>query len=92
MRSVDRISIGNGSRGDITAQIQKRFFEITSGEREAPGPWLTYVRDEQKWAVDETRAATTGGPNGSGKATTTASDPTAKTKLVARAAGAVAAD
>src|SRR2546423_13965252 len=46
IRSVDRINIGNGARGEITAKIQKVFFEITSGEREAPGPWLTYVRDQ----------------------------------------------
>src|SRR2546423_14269600 len=48
IRSVDRIDIGNGKRGEITAKIQKMFFEITSGERPAPGPWLTYVRDEKQ--------------------------------------------
>jgi branched-chain amino acid aminotransferase len=45
IRSVDKIQIGEGRRGDVTARIQKVFFEITSGEREAPGPWLTYVKD-----------------------------------------------
>jgi len=45
IRSVDRITVGAGGRGDVTARIQKRFFEITSGEREAPGPWLTYVNE-----------------------------------------------
>jgi len=45
IRSVDRITVGSGGRGDVTARIQKRFFEITSGEREAPGPWLTYVNE-----------------------------------------------
>jgi len=43
IRSVDRIPVGNGTRGEITARIQKAFFEITKGEREAPGPWLTYT-------------------------------------------------
>jgi len=38
IRSVDRIQIGSGGRGEITEQIQKVFFEITSGERPAPGP------------------------------------------------------
>ena len=38
IRSVDRITIGNGKRGEITEKIQKMFFEITSGERPAPGP------------------------------------------------------
>jgi branched-chain amino acid aminotransferase len=48
IRSVDRITIGSGQRGEITAQIQKMFFEITSGERQAPGEWLTYVRESAK--------------------------------------------
>jgi len=48
IRSVDRIAIGSGERGEITAKIQKVFFEITSGEREPPGPWLTYVREQSK--------------------------------------------
>jgi branched-chain amino acid aminotransferase len=43
IRSVDRITVGTGGRGEITARIQKTFFEITKGEREAPGEWLTYV-------------------------------------------------
>ena len=46
IRSVDRITVGNGGRGEITAQIQKVFFEITKGERKAPGNWLTYVNAE----------------------------------------------
>jgi branched-chain amino acid aminotransferase len=45
IRSVDRITVGNGGRGEITARIQKRFFEITKGERKAPGDWLTYVNE-----------------------------------------------
>ncbi len=48
IRSVDRITIGTGQRGEITEKIQKTFFEITSGERQAPGDWLTYVREEAK--------------------------------------------
>lgn len=47
IRSVDRITVGNGGRGEITAQIQKTFFEITKGERPAPGEWLTYVNVEK---------------------------------------------
>ena len=46
IRSVDRITVGTGGRGEITAQIQKVFFEITKGERKAPGNWLTYVNAE----------------------------------------------
>ncbi|MFN2530642.1 MAG: branched-chain amino acid transaminase [Pyrinomonadaceae bacterium] len=47
IRSVDRITVGKGGRGDITAKIQKVFFEITKGERQAPGDWLTYVNAKQ---------------------------------------------
>jgi branched-chain amino acid aminotransferase len=50
IRSVDRIPVGEGRRGPITERIQKLFFEITSGEREAPGDWLTFV-NEQKSAA-----------------------------------------
>src|SRR5206468_12106879 len=45
IRSVDKITVGTGKRGEITRRIQEVFFEITSGEREAPGPWLTYVNE-----------------------------------------------
>ena len=43
IRSVDRITVGKGGRGEITTKIQKAFFEITKGERKAPGDWLTYI-------------------------------------------------
>ena len=64
------------------------FFEITSGEREAPGPWLTYVREQKARAVDDSKITATGGNNGSGKVTP---EPTVESKLVAKAA-AVAVD
>jgi branched-chain amino acid aminotransferase len=48
IRSVDRITVGTGRRGELTERIQKTFFEITSGEREAPGPWLTYVNEQKQ--------------------------------------------
>ncbi|MGH9899622.1 MAG: aminotransferase class IV, partial [Pyrinomonadaceae bacterium] len=44
IRSVDRITVGTGKRGAITARIQEVFFEITSGERPAPENWLTFAR------------------------------------------------
>jgi branched-chain amino acid aminotransferase len=46
IRSVDRITIGTGRRGEVTAKIQKRYFEITSGARRAPGNWLTLVNPQ----------------------------------------------
>src|SRR5262249_44008226 len=43
IRSIDRVKIGDGKRGLITAQLQNDFFAITSGEKEAPGNWLSFV-------------------------------------------------
>jgi branched-chain amino acid aminotransferase len=43
IRSIDRIQVGAGKRGPITAILQKEFFAITSGEKEAPGHWLDFV-------------------------------------------------
>ena len=48
IRSVDHITVGAGGRGEITEKIQKAFFEITKGERKAPGEWLTYVKAAKK--------------------------------------------
>src|ERR671916_3193970 len=53
IRSVDRIPVGEGRRGPVTARIQEAFFQITSGERPAPGPWLTYVREQKPAAKAE---------------------------------------
>ncbi len=49
IRSVDRITIGEGKRGEITKVLQDRFFEIIRGERPAPNdaPWLTYVNEKK---------------------------------------------
>jgi branched-chain amino acid aminotransferase len=52
IRSVDRITVGQGGRGPVTAKIQKVFFEITKGERQAPGNWLTYVNQSKAVAAD----------------------------------------
>jgi branched-chain amino acid aminotransferase len=88
IRSVDRIQIGNGARGEITAQIQKVFFEITKGERPAPGPWLTYVNDQK---AESTPAAIS--KPGKARVAETKSMGTSpvETELVARA-HAIAAD
>src|SRR5688572_4815249 len=55
IRSVDRITIGSGKRGEITSMIQDRFFEIIRAERPAPfgGQWHTFVHDaeEKKTAI-----------------------------------------
>lgn len=43
VRSVDRIEIGPGHRGPITAKIQDAFFGLFSGETEDRDGWLEYV-------------------------------------------------
>src|SRR3954452_7887391 len=52
IRSVDRIPVGQGGRGSITEKIQKAFFEITKGQRPAPGNWLSYVNSGKAAAAD----------------------------------------
>ncbi len=47
VRSVDRISVGSGSRGAITKAVQDEFFAITSGQKPDPYGWLTYVRQTE---------------------------------------------
>ena len=44
VRSIDRISIGNGGRGPITKQVQDEFFALTSGGKPDKYGWLTHVR------------------------------------------------
>jgi len=50
IRSVDRIQVGQGHRGPITEQIQKRFFSIVNGDVKDEFGWLlpiTKVREPQ---------------------------------------------
>jgi len=50
IRSIDRITIGPGRRGEMTAAFQTEFFKIIDAERPAPkgAPWLTFVNSEKK--------------------------------------------
>lgn len=43
IRSVDKVQVGAGKRGPITAEIQKRFFDILTGEAEDEFGWFTWV-------------------------------------------------
>ena len=53
IRSVDRITVGEGRRGPITKQLQEEFFKIIAAERPAPfgANWLSFVNDEKKTAI-----------------------------------------
>ncbi len=50
IRSVDRITVGEGKRGPITAKLQEEFFKIIRAERPAPdgANWLTFLETEEK--------------------------------------------
>ena len=43
IRELDGRPIGNGSRGPITEQLQKSFFDLVRGHNEARSDWLTPV-------------------------------------------------
>ena len=43
IRSVDKITIGNGRRGPVVKRLQDEFFAYINGERKDKYRWLTYV-------------------------------------------------
>jgi len=43
IRSVDKITIGNGRRGPVTEAVQTAFFDIINGEAPDRHGWLSYV-------------------------------------------------
>ncbi len=47
IRSVDRITVGGGSRGPITEQLQKDFFDYVEGRVDDRHDWLTPVYAER---------------------------------------------
>lgn len=57
IRSVDRITVGPGKRGEITAALQEEFFKVIGASRPAPNgaEWLTFINTD---AEKKTVAAT----------------------------------
>jgi branched-chain amino acid aminotransferase len=43
IRSIDRITIGKGARGPVTAALQKAFFDVVECRVPDEWGWLTYV-------------------------------------------------
>ena len=43
VREVDTLQIGNGTRGRITAEIQKIFFDAVAGREDSYRGWLSFV-------------------------------------------------
>ncbi|HEV2705591.1 MAG TPA: branched-chain amino acid transaminase [Pyrinomonadaceae bacterium] len=85
IRSVDRIQIGAGRRGPVTERIQQAYFEITSGQRPAPGDWLTYVNDYRQSATgdDDEAQAASDTPDLNASVTNESTDPVARYSAVA---------
>jgi branched-chain amino acid aminotransferase len=48
VRSVDRITVGNGRRGPVTERIQKAFFGLFNGSTPDQWGWLDYVDMQAK--------------------------------------------
>lgn len=50
IRSVDRITVGSGKRGPLTAKLQEEFFKVIRNERPAPknAEWLTFIDPGEK--------------------------------------------
>jgi branched-chain amino acid aminotransferase len=47
VRSIDKIPVGDGRRGPVTADIQRAFFGVINGEVPDRYGWLTYVYPEE---------------------------------------------
>jgi branched-chain amino acid aminotransferase len=47
IRSIDKIVIGAGRRGPITAALQDAFFKVVNGETPDRHGWLTFVYEEE---------------------------------------------
>lgn len=43
IRSIDKITIGDGKRGTVTAALQRRFFDVVNGHTPDTHNWLTPV-------------------------------------------------
>ncbi len=45
VRSVDRLAVGTGQRGPLTAEVQAAFFALVQGETEDRHNWLEYIAE-----------------------------------------------
>ncbi len=52
IRSIDKITVGNGRRGPVTAALQERFFGIIKGDLPDEHNWLTPVRSRRCAVTD----------------------------------------
>jgi branched-chain amino acid aminotransferase len=59
IRSVDKITIGNGRRGPVTERLQRAFFGVINGESPDRHGWLTYVNTDETAAERRKTVGTT---------------------------------
>ncbi|AUJ68592.1 MULTISPECIES: branched-chain amino acid transaminase [Pseudoalteromonas] len=45
VRSVDKITVGNGGRGPITEELQQAYFALVKGQADDENGWLEYVNE-----------------------------------------------
>jgi branched-chain amino acid aminotransferase len=61
VRSIDKITIGTGKRGTITAALQHAFFAVVNGDMPDTRGWLTYVYAEEAARREPAKAGTAKG-------------------------------
>lgn len=61
VRSIDKVRIGEGRRGPVTAALQQAFFAVVSGEVPDTHGWLTYVYEEERGLRERGDAAARAG-------------------------------
>ena len=57
IRSIDKIPVGNGKRGPLTAAIQQRFFDVINGRVADTRGWLRFVYGDPVPAAQTAEAA-----------------------------------
>ena len=60
VRSIDRIAIGSGRRGPVTAALQRAFFAVIHGEVPDTHGWLTFVYPDEGTETAGTQGAAAG--------------------------------
>ena len=55
IKSVDKIVVGHGTRGPVTAAVQKAYFDVINGVVPDRHGWLTYVYADDPGAREATR-------------------------------------
>ncbi|MGE3955276.1 MAG: branched-chain amino acid transaminase [Vicinamibacterales bacterium] len=58
VRSIDKIKIGSGVRGPITASLQSAFFAVVNGDVPDTHGWLTYVYPHEAHLRETAQAGT----------------------------------